>query len=342
MSSRNSCHVRLVSAICNSTCKTGPTRGQWLVRDAIHEMAFEPQRIIESIRGDGVSFCVSEACTVNAQEKDNIKLATETKYVDDRSEKHILAQCEQLEASRQFESAVSLLTASLASDGTAVRLLLKRAALYQTLERFDDAATDLDAAVDAAPTNVTVRVRRGNFRASHGGDPGGAFDDFSVARSLSPINPAPIESLALLYLKAQIFETALSLAREAAAIAPQSSVAHGIVGLCHFSVKEFREAEAAHRRAIELNPREPENWVQLGRTLRELGDDAGATTAMLMAFDLGGGARPLVSLASTAIDRHDTQLAKAYLSRAKDAEPSRQDRERIDALEKHIAIISPE
>lgn len=131
------------------------------------------------------------------------------------------------------------------------RLLL--ASAYQAVGRFDDAAKLFREQIKAEPKSADPYfllgvVLRGQKKSEE------ARQAFEKASELAPDNILPVEQLVDLDLESKNFASAIRRAQEQLEKTPNSAAAHYVEGKIHALRGEWEQAEAAFKKAIDLDP----------------------------------------------------------------------------------------
>lgn len=135
--------------------------------------------------------------------------------------------------------------------------------------RHDDAVRLYSAAVAAMPGDARTWNNLGNARDATN-DLIGAMAAFREASRLQPTDPAPRVNAAKALAKAGHHGDRLRWMRAAVADIPADRDIQVESGLAEATERHFDAAEAAFRRAIELDPAHPEAYLELGLLLENL------------------------------------------------------------------------
>lgn len=135
--------------------------------------------------------------------------------------------------------------------GSRVRVLRGRMAFRAG--RFEDAAAEFRAAIEADPEDLAARVNLGTA-IGQAGDVAGAIEQFRWALKIDPDNLAAHFNLGVLLLRQGAAEEAIEHDRAAVAGQPGDGEAHLELGRAYRAAGRADEALASLRRAVELAP----------------------------------------------------------------------------------------
>jgi tetratricopeptide (TPR) repeat protein len=189
------------------------------------------------------------------------------------------------------------------------------------LEQMRDA---LDAALAQRPDDAGMLHRRGTVR-YHLGDEAGAMEDWAQAAALDPVHPpadllADIESVFRLQGEGDAAAASSRLA-EVAAAHDANPYFHLLRAEQAMRAQAYDMAEAAYRRAIELDPDLFVPQLSLARYLEYRGDQNGARAA----YETAAALAPSHPLPWDFLGQHqfatgETEAARASLRRAAEAD----------------------
>lgn len=114
-------------------------------------------------------------------------------------------------------------------------------------------------------------------------------------------------------------DRALELAEQAMAIEPREALFHGLKGDVFSERRDYDRALANYNRAIDLNDRFFQFYVQRGLIRNELGDRSGAEEDLSRSAQLLPTAPALKKLGDFALDSGERDLAKQYFEAAADS-----------------------
>lgn len=111
-----------------------------------------------------------------------------------------------------------------------------------------------------------------------------AIKHFVQALSLDPNHPETLHRLAMLYLQKEMFNPAIALFNQLAAM-QQDPVHFSHLGFAHFRQNEFEQARDAYQRAVALDDSRPQRFVSLSQVYRLLGRPHHAAIALEKALE---------------------------------------------------------
>lgn len=153
--------------------------------------------------------------------------------------------------------------AASADAGNEPKLLRISAYVHQQMERLDEAARDYEAVVAAVPEDWESWNNLGNVRAAQG-DHHRAIEAFQKAIAIRP-DIAPIYiNLSEALAATEQNEHRLAVIRELARVERDNPVVMTELGHAEAAVRNFDEAEHAHREAIRLSPGFTASYLELG------------------------------------------------------------------------------
>lgn len=141
-------------------------------------------------------------------------------------------------------------------------------------------AVAADAPQDGEPQHMLALCRKAL------GDDAGAVAAFDAALLRSPRDPSLLGNYANLLGRLRRYEEAIALYRRALELAPSHAEAWTNLGLTLLEIGDAAGARAALERAVAQRPQSSPAWAALGRALRAVRDLEGAATALRRAVEL--------------------------------------------------------
>lgn len=187
----------------------------------------------------------------------------------------------------QPEAGLNELSRALELDDTLAIAHSYLAEIQIDLDRWDQAQTSIDRAMQLDPGSVDVRRDYGYILESLG-DYTAAALQYETALQLQPNLPALRMSLARVYRVNGLYEEALDQFFEVESLFPQHALIPYEIGRTYETyIGDPTAALEAYQHAIELDADFPSPWVRLGTLSYLQGDYLQATTAFEMAIELG-------------------------------------------------------
>src|SRR5208337_3992845 len=137
-------------------------------------------------------------------------------------------------------------------------------------DRLPEAAAEIAAAVRADPKNVDYLLTSA-WIAQLEDEYDRSIATLSEARKLDPARASVPYRMAVTYFLMMRYRDAAAQCEEALLLAPRSDPAYFLLGIAKLDDHDFAGAQAALRRAVELNGRAPLYRYQLGITLSKVG-----------------------------------------------------------------------
>lgn len=182
------------------------------------------------------------------------------------------------EASEDFEKVLAANPSSVAA-----RVGLAMAALEEW--NFDAAERHAERALETNPRSLPAWAALGRTRMLER-----RYDDAAgIARRMLEVNPRSIEGLtlsAVASLRAERREESQAALAELAKFAPTSAYPHHEMGLWLSAARQYEEAEAHFKRAIELDPTWPSPRTELGQMYMQTGDESAAREVLAASWEL--------------------------------------------------------
>lgn len=144
-----------------------------------------------------------------------------------------------------------------------------RARTFVSLDRFDDALTDIERALDSDPDNAEIFYERGLIYEQKGNFDK-ALADFSHAIELDRFNDDAYAARGNIYRKLRQYELALNDLQRALEIDPESVLAHAHRGNTYSDVGRTEEAIEEFDMAIQLAPSKAIFYFNRGSALMNL------------------------------------------------------------------------
>ncbi|NLN75056.1 MAG: tetratricopeptide repeat protein [Armatimonadetes bacterium] len=154
----------------------------------------------------------------------------------------------------------------------------------------------------------------------------------------SPQDPRPVVALASFYLgDEKTLDKALSYAKKATILTPNSAAAELLIGKVEKSRKNYAASIKAIGEAVKMAPEWGEAWYALGATYEEAGDKANAEKAYRkLAEKQPKNPDPLITLASFLIDIEKKTEAAEVLTKIRALNPPKEVLEAVQKLQDKI------
>ena len=180
---------------------------------------------------------------------------------------------------KQFEQAVQSLTAALRAKSDFMPALIDRADVYAEMEKNREAAADYERVLTANPKDSISRVKLGMiYQRLHRLDD--AETAYHAALKVNPGLAPAYNNLAMIALEKEgNLPNALSWAKKAVELAPNTPQFHDTLGWVHRALGDKAAAVAALERASRLPPPQAEIWYRLGLVYQETGNRGKAAAA---------------------------------------------------------------
>lgn len=189
----------------------------------------------------------------------------------------------------EFELAIADATKaiSLATNGDGDSLRIRGLARMR-LKDYDNALSDLQAALKLNPKDPEVFAARGEIKEAKG-DLEGAKLDVATAMKLQPTNLTALGTLEMIKWKSDDLPGALATQLKSMDYTPKSSEAFQLLGLLQNDSSQYPEAAKSFRKAIELDEKNyyARFWIWAIRT--RLGEGAEATRELSANLKTRGG-----------------------------------------------------
>ena len=180
---------------------------------------------------------------------------------------------------KRFDQAVQSLTAALSVKSDFMPALIDRADVYAEMEKNREAAADYERVLIVNPKDSISRVKLGMIyqRLNRLDD---AETAYHAALKENPRLAPAYNNLAMIALeKKGNLTNALSWAKKAAELAPNTPQFHDTLGRVHRALGDKASAVAALERASRLPPPQAEIWYRLGLVYQETGNRGKAAAA---------------------------------------------------------------
>ncbi len=177
----------------------------------------------------------------------------------------------------EFELAITDATKaiSLATNGDGASLQIRGLARMR-LKDYDNALSDLDAAIKIDPKDPEAFATRGRIKETKG-DLQGAKLDVATAMKLQPTNLTAMGTLEIIKLKSDDLPGALAMHLKGLEYSPKSPDTFQFLGLLQYNSSQYPEAGKSFRKAVELDEKNyyARFWIWSVRT--RLGEPDEAT-----------------------------------------------------------------
>lgn len=141
-------------------------------------------------------------------------------------------------------------------DPKIAAVYLNLSVAYDRMNRLNDALAAAEQAVKLEPKNADAMTQLCELRLSTN-KAREAIACYDSLRDISGMNETALHGYGTALMELKEFDKALSAFEEAARLAPYFVPAHCGVGLIHYRKKKYKEAAAAFRRGLEIDPDNP-------------------------------------------------------------------------------------
>jgi eukaryotic-like serine/threonine-protein kinase len=174
-----------------------------------------------------------------------------------------VAQAQVMEQSGNEKGALDQFATALKLDPSNPKTLLWQARLYTRLDRWADAETTYDRVLKERPNYwVTYNVLGDSL------DKQGRFQDailaFRAATVAAPASALPWSNLGSEYLQIGNFTKAVECLKKSVALDPSLPIAAANTSLALRYQRKYQEALPFALKAVQLNPADDANWLELG------------------------------------------------------------------------------
>lgn len=150
-----------------------------------------------------------------------------------------------------------------------------------------------------------------------------AQKEFESALELGPHNTRALEQLAGFLTARNQAPQALLRVRQYVATNPNDENGHMVLGALNYRLKNYGSAQAELERAVQLDPKSLEAYVQLSRVAEAQGKDDLAIASYQKALGLQPRSAPLAtSLGNRYLAKNDLQAAQKYYRQALESDPN--------------------
>ena len=186
---------------------------------------------------------------------------------------------------RNFIGAQSALDKAIALDPRNKAALYTRATLLESIRKYPEANRDLKTILSFDKTDVGALAKLAEIAARQG-DEAGTRAFLAQAIALSPQAVEPRHLLVEHLVSRGDFKAALPAANDCIRALSDDGACVLLLGRIQEGLGQKKEAVAALRRYVGLNPALASAWLELGRALARAGDRAGAEQSLITAARL--------------------------------------------------------
>jgi tetratricopeptide (TPR) repeat protein len=154
-------------------------------------------------------------------------------------------------------------------DPKIAAVYLNLSVAYDRLNRLNDALAAAEQAVELEPKNANAMTQLCELRLSTN-KPREAAACYETLRDSFGMNETALYGYGTALMELKEFDKALSAFEESARLAPNFGPAHCGIGLIYYRKKKYKEAAAAFRRGLEIDPDNP--TVRYNLAMAELGN----------------------------------------------------------------------
>jgi tetratricopeptide (TPR) repeat protein len=166
------------------------------------------------------------------------------------------------DALKAFHQAVEI-------DPKIAAVYLNLSVAYDRMNRLDDALAAAGQAVELEPKNANAMTQLCELRLS-AKKTREAIACYDTLRNISGMNETALYGYGLALMELKDFDKALPAFEESARLAPYFVPAHCSIGLIYYRTKKYKEAAAAFRRGLEIDPDNP--TLRYNLAMAELGN----------------------------------------------------------------------
>ncbi|XP_065873083.1 suppressor of RPS4-RLD 1 [Euphorbia lathyris] len=162
----------------------------------------------------------------------------------------------------KYVSAISIFDQILREDPTYPEALIGRGTAYAFQRELEAAIVDFSKAIESNPLAGEAWKRRGQARAALG-EPVEAIQDLTKALEFEPNSPDILHERGIVNFKFKDFDAAVQDLSTCVKLDKDNKSAYTYLGLALSSIGEYKKAEEAHLKSIQLDRSFLEGWAHL-------------------------------------------------------------------------------